>query len=196
MRGDRKRVIVEQFIDFDYEITLLTVRHAGGVTFCPPIGHRQERGDYQESWQPAQMTEAALKSAQDMARKVVEDLCSSGLGYGLFGVEFFVKGDEVIFSELSPRPHDTGMVTLSSQNLNEFDLHARAILGLPVPADVRARPSASAVILADRDSNTLSYTRLGRGAQRTRHRSAHLRQAHQPPLSPHGRGTGDCGRYR
>jgi len=157
MRGDRKRVIVEQFIDFDYEITLLTVRHAGGITFCPPIGHRQERGDYQESWQPAQMSDAALAQAQDMARKVVDDLCASGLGLGLFGVEFFVKGDAVIFSELSPRPHDTGMVTLSSQNLNEFDLHARAILGLPVPADVRARPSASAVILADRDSETVSY---------------------------------------
>lgn len=160
MRGDRKRVIVEQFIDFDYEITLLTVRHAGGITFCPPIGHRQERGDYQESWQPAQMTGAALASAQDMARKVVDDLCGSGLGFGLFGVEFFVKGDEVIFSELSPRPHDTGMVTLPSQDLNEFDLHARAILGLPVPAEVRARPSASAVILADRDSETLAYSGL------------------------------------
>ena len=162
MRGDRRRVIVEQFVDFDYEITLLTIRHAGGVSFCPPIGHRQERGDYQESWQPMAMSDAALRSAQDMARKVVEELASSGLGYGLFGVEFFVAkggdgGDEVIFSELSPRPHDTGMVTLVSQNLSEFDLHARAIMGLPVPEQIRARPAASAVILADRESETVGY---------------------------------------
>ena len=156
MRGDRARVIVEAFVEFDYEITLLTVRHAGGVSFCPPIGHRQERGDYRESWQPIPMSDAAIVKAQDMARKVVDDLD----GYGLFGVEFFVKGDEVIFSELSPRPHDTGMVTLASQNLSEFDLHARAILGLPIPATVRARPAASAVILADRDSETVSYSGL------------------------------------
>ena len=156
MRGDRSRVIVEQFVDFDYEITLLTVRHKGGVTFCPPIGHRQERGDYQESWQPTPMTEAAIAKAQDMARKVVDDLG----GYGLFGVEFFVKGEEVIFSELSPRPHDTGMVTLVSQNLTEFDLHARAVMGLPVPPQMRARPSASAVILAEQDSDDLSYDGL------------------------------------
>ena len=160
MRGDRKRVIVEQFVDFDYEITLLTVRHAGGVSFCPPIGHRQERGDYQESWQPTPMSDAAIAAAQDMARKVVDALKGDGKGWGLFGVEFFVKGDAVIFSELSPRPHDTGMVTLISQNLTEFDLHARAIMGLPVPADIRARPSASAVVLADRDSENLSYTGL------------------------------------
>ena len=153
MRGDRQRVIVEQFVDFDYEITLLTVRHKSGVTFCPPIGHRQERGDYQESWQPTPMSDDAIARAQDMARKVVDNLG----GHSLFGVEFFVKGEEVIFSELSPRPHDTGMVTLVSQNLTEFDLHARAILGLPVPAELRARPAASAVILADRDSETLSY---------------------------------------
>jgi phosphoribosylglycinamide formyltransferase 2 len=156
MRGDRARVIVEAFIEFDYEITLLTVRHAGGVSFCPPIGHRQERGDYRESWQPTPMSEAAIAAAQDMARKVVDDLG----GYGLFGVEFFVKGDAVIFSELSPRPHDTGMVTLASQNLSEFDLHARAVLGLPIPATIRARPAASAVILADRDSETVSYSGL------------------------------------
>ena len=156
MRGDRSRVIVEQFVAFDYEITLLTVRHKGGVTFCPPIGHRQERGDYQESWQPIAMSEAALASAQDMARTIVDDLG----GYGLFGVEFFVKGEEVIFSELSPRPHDTGMVTLVSQNLTEFDLHARAVLGLPVPGELRARPAASAVILAERDSEKLSYEGL------------------------------------
>ena len=156
MRGDRARVIVEQFIDFDYEITLLTVRHKDGITFCPPIGHRQERGDYQESWQPHGMSEAALADAQDMARKVVDNLG----GYGLFGVEFFIRGDEVIFSELSPRPHDTGMVTLVSQNLTEFDLHARAVMGLPVPATIRARPAASAVILADRESESVSYDGL------------------------------------
>ncbi|WJY19817.1 formate-dependent phosphoribosylglycinamide formyltransferase [Alteriqipengyuania flavescens] len=156
MRGDRRRVIVEQFVDFDYEITLLTVRHAGGVSFCPPIGHRQERGDYRESWQPAAMTDAAIAAAQAMARKVVDELG----GHGLFGVEFFVKGGEVIFSELSPRPHDTGMVTLVSQDLTEFDLHARAILGLPVPDDIRARPSASAVILADRESSDFGFEGL------------------------------------
>ncbi|WP_100259827.1 formate-dependent phosphoribosylglycinamide formyltransferase [Qipengyuania seohaensis] len=156
MRGDRSRVIVEQFVDFDYEITLLTIRHKDGVSFCPPIGHRQERGDYQESWQPTPMSDAAIAKAQDMARTVVDELG----GNGLFGVEFFVKGEEVIFSELSPRPHDTGMVTLVSQNLTEFDLHARAIMGLPVPAALRARPSASAVILADKDSEHLSYEGL------------------------------------
>ena len=156
MRGDRRRVIVEQFVDFDYEITLLTVRTKDGVLFCPPIGHRQERGDYQESWQPAAMSPAAIAAAQDMARKVVDELG----GQGLFGVEFFVCGDEVIFSELSPRPHDTGMVTLVSQNLSEFDLHARAIMGLPIPAPIRARPSASAVILADRESAAPAYSGL------------------------------------
>lgn len=160
MRGDRARVIVEQFVNFDYEITLLTVRHAGGISFCPPIGHRQERGDYQESWQPTPMSEEAVTAAQDMAQTVVEALQGGGKGWGLFGVEFFVKGEEVIFSELSPRPHDTGMVTLVSQNLSEFDLHARAIMGLPVPEAIRARPSASAVILADRDSEILSYSGL------------------------------------
>ena len=160
MRGDRTRVIVEAFVDFDYEITLLTIAHAGGVSFCPPIGHRQERGDYQESWQPAPMSPAAIASAQEMARVVVEALKGDGRGWGLFGVEFFVRGDEVIFSELSPRPHDTGMVTLASQNLSEFDLHARAIMGLPLPAEIRARPAASAVILADRDSAALSYSGL------------------------------------
>ena len=148
MRGDRSRVIVEQFIDFDYEITLLTVRSRDGVSFCPPIGHRQERGDYQESWQPAPMHPAALAKAEDMARAVVDNLG----GYGIFGVEFFVKGEDVIFSELSPRPHDTGMVTLISQNLSEFDLHARAILGLPVPQVRLNGASASAVLLADRAS--------------------------------------------
>ena len=148
MRGDRQRVIVEAFIAFDYEITLLTVRTREGVLFCEPIGHRQERGDYQESWQPTPMSKTALAAAQDMARKVVDNLG----GYGLFGVEFFVAGDQVIFSELSPRPHDTGMVTLISQNLTEFDLHARAILGLPIPSIELLGAAASSVILADRDA--------------------------------------------
>ena len=156
MRGDRLRVIAEAFIDFDYEITLLTVRHKDGVAFCPPIGHRQERGDYRESWQPAAMSAAALASAQDMATKVVDALG----GHGIFGVEFFVKGDSVIFSELSPRPHDTGMVTLISQQLSEFDLHARAILGLPIPAIAVPDASASAVLLADRDASDFAITGL------------------------------------
>ncbi|MBL0768413.1 formate-dependent phosphoribosylglycinamide formyltransferase [Sphingopyxis sp. DHUNG17] len=156
MRGDRLRVIAEAFIDFDYEITLLTVRHKDGVSFCPPIGHRQERGDYRESWQPAAMSAAALKAAQDMAAKVVDALG----GHGIFGVEFFVKGDAVIFSELSPRPHDTGMVTLISQQLSEFDLHARAILGLPIPDVAVPHASASAVLLADRDAESFSIAGL------------------------------------
>ena len=156
MRGDRLRVIAEQFIDFDYEITLLTIRARDKVHFCPPIGHRQERGDYRESWQPAAMSSAALASARDMAAKVVDALG----GYGLFGVEFFVKGDAVIFSELSPRPHDTGMVTLVSQTLTEFDLHARAILGLPIPEITLLGESASAVVLADRDAENFAITGL------------------------------------
>jgi phosphoribosylglycinamide formyltransferase 2 len=158
MRGDRLRVIAEQFIDFDYEITLLTIRHKDGVSFCPPIGHRQERGDYRESWQSAAMSATALGAAQAMATKVVDALG----GYGLFGVEFFVKGDEVIFSELSPRPHDTGMVTLASQSLSEFDLHARAILGLPIPDIELLGASASAVILADRDAEHFAIAGLGK----------------------------------
>jgi phosphoribosylglycinamide formyltransferase 2 len=156
MRGDRKRVIVEAFIAFDYEITLLTIRTRQGVIFCPPIGHRQERGDYQESWQPTPMTESAVAEAQRQAKAVVDNLG----GYGLFGVEFFVKNDQVIFSELSPRPHDTGMVTLISQNLTEFDLHARAILGLPIPSITQNGPSASAVILADRDATDFTVEGL------------------------------------
>jgi phosphoribosylglycinamide formyltransferase 2 len=154
MRGDRQRVIAEAFVDFDYEITLLTVRANDGVHFCPPIGHRQERGDYRESWQPAAVSSAALTEAQAMATKVVDALG----GHGIFGVEFFVKGDVVIFSELSPRPHDTGMVTLVSQDLNEFDLHARAILGLPIPSIEAKGASASAVILADRDAVDFAIT--------------------------------------
>ena len=157
MRGDRARVIVEEFVRFDYEITLLTIRTPNGVSFCPPIGHRQERGDYMESWQPTAMSAKALADAQEMARAVVDDLG----GTGIFGVEFFVAGDEVIFSELSPRPHDTGMVTLLSQNLSEFDLHARAVLGLPIPHIHLNGAAASAVILAGEEATDFRYEGLG-----------------------------------
>lgn len=153
MRGDRPRVIVEEFIDFDSEITLLTVSTKDGVIFCPPVGHRQEAGDYRESWQPAGIPQEALQSARFQARKVVEALG----GHGIFGVEFFVRGDQAIFSELSPRPHDTGMVTLISQFPNEFELHLRAILGLPIPSIELIGPSASAVILSDQDSDDFSF---------------------------------------
>lgn len=151
-RGDLKEVIVEEFIAFDSEITLLTVTQKDGPTlFCPPIGHRQERGDYQESWQPSNTTKKQLKKAQKMAEKVTEALG----GAGLWGVEFFIAGDEVYFSELSPRPHDTGMVTLANtQNLSEFELHARAILGLPIPEIRQERIGVSAVILADAEKKT------------------------------------------
>ena len=156
-RGDATRVIVEGFVDFDYEITLLTVRHVGGVSFCAPIGHRQEGGDYQESWQPQPMSEGARAECERVA-----DLVTANLGgYGLFGVEFFIKGDQVIFSEVSPRPHDTGMVTMISQDLSEFALHARAILGLPIP-NIRARgAAASAVILVEGESTNVAFDGLG-----------------------------------
>lgn len=156
MRGDRRKVIVEEFVPFDYEITLLTVRTRDGILFCEPIGHRQERGDYQESWQPVAMAPQLLEDAKAMAARVVDNLG----GYGIFGVEFFVAADEVIFSELSPRPHDTGMVTLLSQTLSEFDLHARAILGLPIPAIGLHGPTASAVILADREAERFTIEGL------------------------------------
>ena len=143
-RAGAGRVIVEGFIDFDYEITLLTVRHAGGTDFCDPIGHLQRDGDYRESWQPQPMSPVALDRAQRIARTITDDLG----GWGLFGVELFVKGDEVWFSEVSPRPHDTGLVTLISQDLSEFALHARAILGLPIPKIGRNGPSASCAVLA------------------------------------------------
>jgi phosphoribosylglycinamide formyltransferase 2 len=143
-RAGAGRCIVEGFIDFDYEITLLTVRHAGGTSFCEPIGHWQKDGDYRESWQPQPMSPLALERAQQIARAVTDDLG----GWGLFGVELFVKGDEVWFSEVSPRPHDTGLVTLASQDLSEFALHARAILGLPIPAIRHKGPSASCAMLA------------------------------------------------
>jgi phosphoribosylglycinamide formyltransferase 2 len=156
MRGDRPRVIVEELIAFDSEITLLTVATKDGVLFCPPVAHRQELGDYRESWQPANIPREALQSARFQSRKVVEALG----GRGLFGVEFFIRGDQAIFSELSPRPHDTGMVTLISQFPNQFELHLRAILGLPIPAIELSGPSASAVILASEASDALSYEGL------------------------------------
>lgn len=152
-RSGGGKVIVEGFIDFDYEITLLTIRHKGGVSFCEPIGHRQEHGDYQESWQPHPMTEKALHAAQAIARSVVNELG----GHGIFGVEFFVKGDQVYFSELSPRPHDTGMVTMISQDLSEFALHVRAILGLPIPVIRQLGPSASSVILVKGNSKNIVF---------------------------------------
>jgi phosphoribosylglycinamide formyltransferase 2 len=153
MRGDRPRVIVEEFVEFDSEITLLTIATQAGVLFCAPIGHRQEAGDYRESWQPAGIPDGALLSARRQARKVVEALG----GHGIFGVEFFIRGDQAIFSELSPRPHDTGMVTLITQFPNEFELHLRAVLGLPIPAIELTRPGASAVILADRESEDFGF---------------------------------------
>ncbi len=152
-RAGKGRVIVEGFVDFDYEITLLTINAVDGIHFCQPIGHRQEDGDYRESWQPAAMNDNALKNAQMMAKKVVKALG----GKGLFGVEMFVKGDEVIFSEVSPRPHDTGLVTLISQDLSEFALHARAILGLPVVHISQFGPSASAVILREGESSDIRF---------------------------------------
>ena len=154
MRGDRKRVIVEEFIDFEYEITLLTVlEKSGDVTFCDPIGHFQERGDYQYSWQPAKCSKEVISDAQDAARKMVMDLGGSGI----FGVEFFVtKSDQVIFSELSPRPHDTGMVTMYTQNYSQFDIHARALLGMPLPQIKLLQSGASHVILA-KDNATGDY---------------------------------------
>lgn len=153
-RSGKGRVIIEGFVDFDYEITLLTIKHKAGISFCAPIGHRQENGDYQESWQPHPMSANALKAAQDIANKVVNALG----GKGLFGVEFFVKGDEVYFSELSPRPHDTGMVTLISQDLSEFALHVRAILDLPIPNIIQHGPAASSVILVKGNSSNVSFS--------------------------------------
>lgn len=155
-RAGGGRVIVEGFIDFDYEITLLTVRHVGGTTFLEPVGHRQEKGDYQESWQPQAMSATALAAAQHVAKAVTDALG----GRGLFGVELFVKGDQVWFSEVSPRPHDTGLVTLISQDLSQFALHARAILGLPIPVVRQFGPSASAVILPQGTSTQTVFANL------------------------------------
>lgn len=154
-RGDSHKVIIEEFINFQLEITLLTIKQWHGTTlFCDPIGHRQERGDYQESWQPAVLSKSQLLAAQSIAIQVTDALG----GAGIFGVEFFITADEVIFSELSPRPHDTGMVTLISQNLNEFELHLRAVLGLPIPVIRQLGPAASAVILATGQATDIYFT--------------------------------------
>lgn len=159
-RAGQGRVIVEGFVDFDYEITLLTVRHRDGssyaTTYCAPIGHRQENGDYQESWQPQPMSEKALQASKEVAGAITEALG----GMGIFGVELFIKGDQVYFSEVSPRPHDTGLVTLLSQNLSEFALHARAIMGLPIPDIQQRGPSASSVLLVQGESSEMRYSGL------------------------------------
>lgn len=160
-RAGGGRVIVEGFVPFDYEITLLTISAVNGIHFCDPIGHRQEDGDYRESWQPQAMSAQVLAKSQEIGRKVVEALG----GYGLFGVELFIKGDEVYFSEVSPRPHDTGLVTLISQDLSEFALHARAILGLPVSNIAQHGPSASAVILAEGQSHNIRYQGMAAALQ-------------------------------
>ncbi len=155
-RAGAGKVIIEGFVKFDYEITLLTVQHVGGVTFCDPIGHVQEGGDYRESWQPQEMSKLALEKSKKIAQIITESLG----GYGVFGVELFIAGDEVYFSEVSPRPHDTGLVTLISQDLSEFALHARAILGLPVPVVRQLGPSASSVMLVDGQSTAPIYKNL------------------------------------
>ncbi len=157
-RAGAGRVIVEGFVNFDYEITLLTVRHSGGTAFCEPVGHKQIDGDYRESWQPAAMSNTALEKAKDYAKKITDALG----GYGIFGVELFIKGDDVIFSEVSPRPHDTGMVTLISQNLSEFALHARAILGISIPVIRFYGPSASRAVVVEGDYKNLQYGNLER----------------------------------
>ncbi|MBO5686617.1 MAG: formate-dependent phosphoribosylglycinamide formyltransferase [Alistipes sp.] len=155
-RAGGGEVIVEGFVKFDYEITLLTVRHSGGTSFLNPIGHHQVDGDYRESWQPQPMSEKALAQAQDIAKKVTDALG----GYGIFGVELFVCGDEVLFSEVSPRPHDTGMVTMISQDLSEFALHARAVLGLPIPSINFYGPSASKAVVVEGDSDKVVFSNL------------------------------------
>ena len=155
-RAGGGEVIVEGFVDFDYEITLLTVRHSGGTSFCAPIGHEQISGDYRRSWQPHPMSEGALEKAKEYAKKITDALG----GYGIFGVEMFIKGDEVLFSEVSPRPHDTGMVTMISQNLSEFALHARAILGIPIANIELYGPSASRAVVVEGDTQMLEYCGL------------------------------------
>tara|TARA_Y100001968_G_scaffold297611_1_gene306851 strand:+ start:515 stop:1678 length:1164 start_codon:yes stop_codon:yes gene_type:complete len=156
-RGKSNKIIIEEFIEFDLEITLLTIRQSNGETlFCDPIGHEQKNGDYQCSWQPAELTERVLEKAQQIAKNITDNLG----GVGLFGVEFFIKGEEVIFSELSPRPHDTGLVTLISQNINEFELHLRAVLGIPIPEIVCSKASASRVILASQKTTDIFYAGL------------------------------------
>ena len=179
-RSGQGRVIVEGFVDFDYEITLLTVRHIGGTSFCEPIGHRQEAGDYRESWQPQPMSMAARTRAESIATLITESLG----GFGIFGVELFVKGDVVIFSEVSPRPHDTGLVTLISQNLSEFALHVRAVLGLPIPVIEQLGPSASAVILAEGQSSAISFLGL---AEALRSPKTEVRLFGKPTIDGHRR---------
>jgi len=155
-RSGGGKVIVEGFVEFDYEITQLTIRHAGGTSFCDPIGHVQVDGDYRESWQPQPMSVSAQKEAKRYAQAITDALG----GYGVFGVELFIKGEEVLFSEVSPRPHDTGMVTMISQDLSQFALHARAILGLPIPVIRQVGPSASSVILVEGESSNVSFGNL------------------------------------
>lgn len=160
-RSGKGKVIVEGFVSFDYEITLLTVRHRDGTSFCDPIGHKQIDGDYRESWQPHPMSDKALKESKNIAAKITDALG----GYGIFGVELFVKGDEVLFSEVSPRPHDTGLVTLISQDLSEFALHARAILGLPIPVIRQRGPSASYALLVSGDSSNVQYAGIDKALE-------------------------------
>lgn len=175
-RTGEGRIIVEGFVDFDYEITLLTVRAVNGTQYCAPIGHIQEDGDYRESWQPQAMSDKALAASQAMAKAVTENLG----GYGIFGVEIFIKGDEAIFSEVSPRPHDTGLVTLVSQDLSEFALHARAILGLPVPVIRQQQPSASAVILVEGASKQVSFSNLSQALSQA---DTHIRLFGKPEVN-------------
>lgn len=174
-RTGASKVIVEKFIPFDYEITLLTVRHQAGTTFCAPIGHTQVSGDYRESWQPHPMPPTVLAEAERMAKAVTDALG----GYGLFGVEFFMQGETVYFSEVSPRPHDTGLVTLVSQNLSEFALHVRAILGLPIPTLTQLGPSASCALLANGNGNQITYHHLADALQE---QDTHLRIFGKPEV--------------
>ena len=179
-RAGAGKVIVEAFVKFDYEITLLTVRHIGGTSFLAPIGHHQVNGDYQESWQPQPMSPKALAEAQRIAKAITDALG----GRGIFGVELFIQGDKVLFSEVSPRPHDTGMVTMISQNLSEFELHARAVLGLPIPLIEQRGPAASKAIVADGNSKQMFYTDLEKVLARPR---TDLRLFGKPELKNHRR---------
>ena len=179
-RAGAGKVIVEAFVKFDYEITLLTVRHIGGTSFLAPIGHHQVNGDYQESWQPQPMSPKALEEAQRIAKAITDALG----GRGIFGVELFIQGDKVLFSEVSPRPHDTGMVTMISQNLSEFELHARAVLGLPIPLIEQRGPAASKAIVADGNSKQMVYTDLEKVLARPR---TDLRLFGKPELKNHRR---------
>jgi len=181
-RGKTGKVIVEGKINFDYEITLLTVRHKGGISYCAPVGHIQIDGDYRESWQPHPMTKTALKKAQTIAKKVVGELCGTR-GRGIFGVELFVKGDKVWFSELSPRPHDTGMVTMVSQTMSEMELHARAILGLPIPG-IPCRPGASVAIIAWKSMKNPTYEGV---AEALKIKGTHIRIFGKPEVIGHRR---------